>query len=202
MKFKNQILIIGSLLNLLFSQCAAPHYNCDYQTPKVLDFRKGKWLINVIETDLNTYKARELLNKNFVSKFKKIGGNYIYFIDDIRMKYSLPNEMPFSTPPENIELLKLTTEFNYLVNIKTSKIKNDLHDIYLTAPLSYGKSEAETEIVIYEIKTGEIIFSQRTVGSVTLNENDRNIRFAKSAEGLTFSTINKALREIKKNAIK
>ncbi len=198
MRFLKPI-IIATLVFL--SACATPHYVHDYKTSRALDFRTGTWLVNNIETNL-PWKAKEYLTKDFLKRLKSIGGDSIVYIDSARINFSLPNKIAFEPSNEIIDLLKLTTDFDYLINVKTQENRDDFGDILLAAPHTYGKSEAEVEIVIYEIKSGTLIYSQRIIASVELDETDSDVRLAKSSANLIFAALKKGMKEMKKHAIR
>lgn len=198
------ISIISILFLSLLSSCqyfTKTSYIVHYETSKALDFRTEKYLVNNIETDLS-WKMQEALNNDFVNKLKKIGGEAIVYIDDIRMKYSLPNKISFKPSKENFELLKLTTNFDYLVNVTTKQIRNDAGSIILTDPFSYKKNESEITIIIYDIKTSQEIYKQRVIAYIELDQTNKDVIFVNSSSNLIFKAVKKGLKEIKKYKIK
>lgn len=189
------------VLILIISSCATPRYVHDFKTSRVLDFRTGKWLVNNIETNLSG-KAKKYLTENLLRKLNKINSDSIIYIDTARLYFSLPNQILFKTPNETLELLKLTTNFDYLVSVKTQENRDEMGSFLLSSPLNYKKNEAEVSIVVYELKTGSLIYSQRIIGTVELDVNDPDVRISKSASGLIFGALDKGLKEMKKNAIR
>lgn len=194
--------IIGLLLiSIVISSCAMPHYQHIFESSKGLDFRTGKWLVNNIETDLS-WKSKEALTNNLLEGLNDLRGDSVYFIDNVQFDYLVPSHFQFNISSDVLDVLNKTTDFDYLVNVKALKKRNDLSDIMLSSPMSYSKSESEVMIVVYEIKTGFQIYSHRIIATVVLDENDDDVTFAKSAHSLIFGALKKGLKEIRKNSIK
>lgn len=85
-------LFIGISLVLLLSSCAIPHYQHTYESTKGLDLRKGKWLVNTIDTDMSL-KQQELLTIHLMKKLKKLGDITVVYIDSVSLDYLLPSQM-------------------------------------------------------------------------------------------------------------
>lgn len=186
---------------VIFSSCAATHYQHVFESPKGLDFRNGKWLVNNIESGLSS-ELKEDLNEILLSGISDLRRDSVYHIRNVQFDYLIPSRFTFDMSPDALVSLHKTTDFDCLINIKADKIRNDLADIYLSSPNDFGKSESEVWIVVYEIKTGNRIYSHRIIASVTLDENDENIRFAKSANSLIYKALKKGLKELKKYSAK
>ncbi len=200
MKLFNHIFISISIM-LVISSCAFPHYQHSYESTKGLDLRNGKWLINNIETDL-PYYSKEHLTKNLIKKFEKIVGDSVVYIDSISLKYILPSQMKFELSSETLMSLKNTTDFDYVLNVRGDIIRDELGSVIINPYYSDETNESEVYIDVYEVSSGQRIYSQRIVASVSMNENNEKVQFSKSASALVFSALKKGLKKVKKYSIK
>ena len=80
---KHGVLLI---LVVMVVSCATPSYMHLYESPKSLDFTTGKWLVTNVETQL-PLMYREGLTRDLLKELKKMGGDSIYFLNDISLKY-------------------------------------------------------------------------------------------------------------------
>lgn len=186
----------------LFSSCAVPHYTHTYEATKGLDLRTGKWLVNTIHGELNYPEQLSLTKKLMKNLHKTIHGEVVY-VDSVSLKYILPSQMPFELPEKTLEKLKTTTNFDYVVSVWVNPIMEQLGSVAI--PPHYDKLENQTEVYldVYEVKSGERIYSQRVVGS-TANGGDGEggLVFSKSAFGLISSSLNRAVKDIRKRSVK
>ena len=185
---------------LLLASCAQQSYQHIYESSKVVDFRKGKWLVNYIEVEM-PIKSEQLLTDNLLKGLEKVCKDSVYFVDDAQLDYLSLESLKFEVEKETFEILSKTTDFNYLINTKAIKISDDLGNIMFTPPSNYKQNRTEVIICIYEIQTGEKIYSQKIFATTSMDENDDDINFAKSANRLIFSSFSKGLKQIKKYAI-
>lgn len=177
------------------SSCAIPKYTHEYRTSKGMNFTKGRWLINYVDAP---WSSRECLTENLLKKLRKLAGDSIVYIADVGGESLLQKNIPFSVDSSTLKNIKTYTNFDYLVNVRAREIKDDLSDIMISSPEGYSKSEANCQIVIYDINKGTKAYSQKVTGSVVLNENDDDFRFAKSTESLMVGSLNKSLKDLKK----
>ena len=70
------------ILVVMAVSCATPSYMHLYESPKSLDFTTGKWLVTNVETQL-PLMYREGLTRDLLKELKKMGGDSIYFLNDI-----------------------------------------------------------------------------------------------------------------------
>lgn len=184
---------------IIFSSCAMPSYQHIFESSKGLDFRSGKWLVNNIETNLS-WDSKYALTENLLKGLNNIRGDSVYFVDDVQFKYIVPSSFHFNMSIDVLEVLKNTTDFNYVVSVKAIKKRNEVSDILFSAPMTYSKSESEVWITVYEIKSGLKIYSHRIIATIELDENDDEVTFARSANSLIFDALRKGLKEMKKNS--
>ena len=180
---------------MLLTSCAIPKYTHEYRTSKGMNFTKGRWLVNYVDAP---WSSREYLTKTLLKKLSKLAVDSIAYIADVGGKSLLQANIPFSVDSATLRNIKTYTNFDYLINVRAREIKDDLSDIMISSPEGYSESEANCQIVIYDINKGTKAYSQKVTGSVVLNEKDDNFRFAKSAENLMIGSLNKALKDLKK----
>ena len=190
------------ILVVMAVSCATPSYMHLYESPKSLDFTTGKWLVTNVETQL-PLMYREGLTRDLLKELKKMGGDSIYFLNDISLKYLSHDKLSFELSPEVRETLKKTTDYKYVVTATARKVRNEVSDlIYPGGPLSYQKSESEVCIAVYDVFLGARIYFQRIIASVTLDAGDEQVVFARSAGTLLYNAMKKGLKDIKKNSRK
>jgi len=186
----------------LFSSCAVPHYTHTYEATKGLDLRTGKWLVNTIHGDLS-YPEQVSLTKKLMNKLQKTIHGDVVYVDSVSLKYILPSQMPFELPEETLEKLKTTTDFDYVVSVWVNPIMEQLGSVSI--PPHYDKLETQTEVYldVYEVKSGERIYSQRVVASAANGgHGEGGVVFSKSAFGLITSSLNRAVNDIKKHSVR
>jgi hypothetical protein len=190
-------LIVPVIISFLLTSCASVSYQHFYEHSKGLDFQQGTWLVNTIEGDIHG-KSRIVLTNLLLQELKELGGDSVYYIEDVHFDYLVPENIQFILANEAAGILHKTTGYDFLVNMKTQKIRDDLLDVIFSPPEVYSKSESEVTLVVYDIHTGQKIYSQRIVASVSLNEDDDDIKFAKSANSLIFKALKKGLKDLSK----
>lgn len=172
-----------------------PKYTHEYRTPKGMNFTKGLWLVNYVDAP---WSLREFLTKNLLRKLSELAGDSIVYIADVGGKSLLQANIPFLVDSLTLKNIKTYTNFDYLVNVRAKEIKDDLSDIMISSPEGYSMSEANCQIVIYDINKGIKAYSQKVTGFVKFNANEGDFYFAKSANNLMIGSLNKALKDLKK----
>lgn len=196
----NSLVILFVFICIVMGACATPHYMHVYESPKGLDFSEGKWLVTKLDTKV-PYNYRESLNKELLEGLRELGGDSIYNIDDVRFKYINPGKLQFELTPHVLKLFKESTDFDYVVTATARKVRDDVPDlVYPSKPVYYQKSESEVCIAVYDVADGARIYCQRVIASVTLDEGDEQIVFARSAGTLLHNAMKKALKDLKKNS--
>lgn len=194
-------ILMGVVMLLVFSTCAIPHYQHTYESTKGLDLRSGKWLINTIDSDL-PLKSQDALAMRLMKKLNKIGGISVVYIDSVSLHYLVPSQLEFDLAPETLAVLSGTTDFDYIVNVKATQLSDEMGSVVVPPNFSHDKNEAEVYIDVYDLASGERIYSQRIIATVSTSENDDQVRLAKSASGLIFGALNKGIKEIRKYSIR
>lgn len=196
---KNLLLI---LLTAALMQSCFVNAKRDYNGySKSLVFNKTeKWLINNIYTDLNS-NDREALGDETLSVFKKLSNENAYTLSKAKSENLINNKIPFSPESEDIQQLKNATDFNFLVNIYTKKVRDNLAPLETTEQREYASNEAFAIIEIYDIKKEKRIYYQKVYSSQTRDKQTKGPSFHYSSESLSKKNLRKILKDIKKNAI-
>lgn len=196
---KNLLLI---LISALAMQSCFVNAKRDYNGySKNLVFNKNdKWLINNIYTDLSSLD-KERLNKETLETFNELSAGNAYNLEKAKSESLISGKISFSPEIEEIEQLKNSTNFNYLVNIYTKKIRNGLAVLETSEQREYASNEAFAIIEIYDIKNLKKVYYQKVYSSQTREKQTKGPSFQYSSETLSKKNLMKILKDIKKNAI-
>lgn len=178
---------------LLFSSCAFPGYKHITEVKEKLNLSQGKWILNNVEAPEGSIKdVTDMV-------LKKIKSDSVIYIDQLRLKFPLPYQIP--SDPDSLMFNKLSfyTGCDYLISIKTSIIEDKPEGVYLQNPTGYMKQRSEASIIIYDLKYKKKIYSDQVVASIILGVDDANIRYAMSSKKLMFAALRKVLKSLKQN---
>jgi len=81
-------------VSLLTFSCKSAKYNYFFDVGKVLDFNSGKWILN--KTQSNSSKFDNKLYYNSLRDFKKIIGDSLFEIDDLRVSKLIAPKIKFN----------------------------------------------------------------------------------------------------------
>lgn len=184
---------------------------------KTLVFNQNKkWLINNVYTDLDATQDEQLNNK-ILETFNKLSSGNALSIDEARKNNLLPSTISFAPDLEQLQSLKENSGFDFIVNIRTKIIKNQLASLELENPLQYSKNSAFAILEVYDLKTLKKIYYQKAYSENSLDKaktypeySAEEVRqnkkegphFNYSAETLSIKDLKKILKDIEKNAIK
>lgn len=199
MKFIRNYILLGFIL--IISSCAIPKYTHVYTSSKYLDLRKGVWLVNYASGNTPDYLKRSVEEK-VIHEFKELGVDTIFSLRELILDYITPEHFTNNLSQETLGLLNQTTDFNYILSIETLKIKDELSGLMISAPEEESQSISEVILKVFDIKSQQLIYSQRIIGKVTMDEDYPDYSFAKSANGLVYGAVKHGLKEIKKYSIK
>lgn len=196
---KNLLLI---LISALAMQSCFVNAKRDYNGySKNLVFSKNeKWLINNIYTDLNSHD-KEKLNHEILDRFNELSNGNAYNLEKAKSENLITNKIPFSPEIEDIEQLKNSTNFTYLVNVYTKKTRNGLAVLETSEQKEYASNEAFAIIEIYDIKNLKKVYYQKVHSSQTREKQTKGPSFQYSSETLSIKNLRKIMKDIKKNAI-
>lgn len=193
--------LLALLVMLLLQSCIVnikQDYN-GYSRNLVFEQNK-KWLINNIYTDLNSYDRDELTQKIF-EKFNKLSKGNAYSLEKARSENLISGKISFSPDIEEIEQLKNATDFDYLINIYTKKVRSNLALIEPTEQQIYASNEAFAILEVYDIKKMKKIYLQKASSSQTREEKTKGPSFHYTSETLSQKNLKKIIKDIEKNAI-
>lgn len=182
------------IFSIILTSCAFPRYSYNDERVQKLDFSKGEWLLNNVIAPQN---LSERLSQEAIIRIKKFGCDSLTYIDKLRLTSPISFEIPFELDSDAYNDLKLITNADFLINIKTEILRDDLKNVMLSRPMGFSKSKAQTTIVIYDLKFKEKFYSQIVTGSLALDESDNNIGFAKSGRSLLLGSFNRGLKKLR-----
>lgn len=196
--------VIFILSFIVFQSCSFPHYIMENKVQTTgLDFTQGKWLINDIDCPGNVYKT-------LIERSSKDFGNYLndrlFPVYDVK-GLILPQKLSLN-PNKNIlnEIKKGCVGFDYFINIRAGKLKEDIGGLDLT-PSNYNNksrsNQSEVWIEVYDLNLLEIIYSQKAIGITTVAENDsQDVHLSKTSRGLLLGAYTKIMNDIDKKSRK
>ena len=187
-------------------------------TSRSLVFTENKkWLINNLYSDLYS-TDREKMNQKIFETFSTLSKGNAFTLESARKDNLLRSTFPFVPSEEDIEQLKNTTDFDFLVNIRTLVVKDQIALVETSRPLMYSKNEAFALLEVYDIKTGKKIYTQKASAMKSMEgqkefpqlnnegnwqnkDEDKGPFFSPSGSQISIKCLKKILRNIKSNAI-
>lgn len=168
---------------------------------KSLVFSKNKkWLINNIRTGVESHH-REMMSKEVMQLFQSLSNGNAYDLKTAKAENLIQNNIPFEPEMEDLEILKDNSDFNFLVNIYTMRVRNTL-DRASGELDSYKKNETFAMMDIYDIKTMKKIYSLKASSGFSLEKGQKATIFTPTSEMMTMKNFRSLLRSIKKNAVR
>ncbi|KQT25951.1 hypothetical protein ASG22_04460 [Chryseobacterium sp. Leaf405] len=168
---------------------------------KSLVFSKDKkWLINNINTDVDSHH-REMMSKQTLQLFQDLSNGKASDLKTAKSENLIQNNIPFEPQVEDLETLKNSSDFNFLVNIYTFKVRNAL-DNSLGVQYEYKKNETFAIMDVYDISTMKKIYSFKAYSEVSVEKGDKATIFNPSTEMMTMKNFRALLKSVKKNAVK
>lgn len=211
-----KIFILSAALLFAIS-CHVPVHH-DYQgTSKSLVFtQKKKWLINNMYSDLSQ-DQRETLNSDVFETFERLSNGNATRLTTAQRNALLPGKISFSPSLEEIQSLS-NSDYDYLVNVYTKKVHDQIGNVEIDRPLQYSKNEAFAEVEVYDLKTSKRIYFQKASsmtnleGKKLIENRDYTTTPQKqpkegpflnySASQLSAKNLKKILKDIEKYAVK
>ncbi|WP_336960886.1 hypothetical protein [Chryseobacterium contaminans] len=168
---------------------------------KSLVFSKNKkWLINNIRTGVESHH-REMMSKEVMQLFQSLSNGNAYDLKTAKAENLIQNSIPFEPEMEDLEILKDNSDFNFLVNIYTMKVRSAL-DRAAGELDDYKKNETFAMMDIYDIKTMKKIYSLKASSEFSLEKGEKATIFTPTSEMMTMKNFRSLLRSVKKNAVK
>lgn len=206
------LIFITFLIFFTLSACHSSHiYFKNSKINTGVDFSKGKWLLNTIDCPESTQEKLTTETLLFFNQYTKQRLFQISKVDGLL----IPKSIPLDPNKNELKNLKLGTGFDYFINIKARKNKNDYGNfsLYESADSS-GKNESSVIVEIYDLNLQEIIYSKTAIGvsgksAELLKSNTQksnklidNIEFYKNPNQLINGALKKIFKDLKKKSVK
>ena len=179
-----------------------------------------KWLVNNLYSHLDSFE-KERLNKKILEQFQVLSKGNATSVDQATSENLLPSKISFNPDLEQLESLKTNSDFDYLVNIRTIKVRDQIASLELSQPFEYSRNEAFALLEIYDLKSLKKIYSQKATSEVAMegkknspdyygqnglpntnSSKDKGPFLNYSARALSVKNLNKILKDIDRKAIK
>lgn len=159
-----------------------------------------KWLINNIRTGVDS-RFRDIMDKETLQLFNELSNGKAYTFNMAKSQNLIQDRIPSEPENEDLEIVKKNTDFNFLVNISTVKVRNGL-DHEIGKQYEYKKNETFAVMDVYDIKTMKKIYSFKTSSEVAVEKDDKATIFTPTTDMMTMKNFRVLLKSIKKNAVK
>jgi hypothetical protein len=197
---KVKIIILWIILTIA-SSCNLPRYVFENKGQTTgLDFTKGKWLINNIDSPS---EASVQLTKKAKDDFGKYLPNRLFFIYEPK-GIILPKNITINPNKRILEEIKKGSDFDFFINIRAGKIKDELGVIDTTPNNFYNDKNNQSEVIIevYDLNLAQIIYSQKVIGTISSTKNNGDVQFYKSSQSLILGCYKKLMKDIEGKSIK
>lgn len=188
------------ILLLLLSSCNLPKYYFKEDSITTgVDFTKGKWLLDRIQTSKENEDKLTKMTTNYFEKKLDVRFKSVF---NERVLISQKNNFPLSN--EELKQIKIGTNYDYFIQIKSGNTKNELGTIDTTPSRFNGSltNEASIKLIIYDLNTQQIIYSKDAFG-VTGNpeNNSSDVTISKSSQSLLFGCLKKIFKDLDKKSL-
>lgn len=176
-----------------------------------VDFTSGKWLLNELDCPKN---SRDKLTSETLEYFRKNLGERISYINDVN-GLLITRKIPLNPNKTKLKELKDGTDFDFFINIVSTKNKSDFSSIELYQDENdLGKNESAVTLEIYDLNLQEIIFSQKTIGIAQKKSTESvwgtkksdklidNITFYRNTDKLMLGALNRIFKNLNKTSVK
>lgn len=158
---------------------------------QVVDVTIGKCLVNTLQGDItedSEVRFADLMLKHLREVFPD---SVVYIKSATNMQYREP--IPFEISDGLLKELRKTTTYTYLFNVRA---------IEWNSESSY--SQMQVDIVVFDLDTGNAIYSQQVVASEYEPESSSNNTFVfdRSSDNLIKNALQSGLRDFKRGAKK
>ncbi|MEP6262517.1 MAG: hypothetical protein ABJ092_13130 [Gillisia sp.] len=184
---------------LLFTSCGNTKYHYYFEKGSIVDFTKGEWILNKAYTNYN----EERINKIASREFGKILDDSLFPIESLRKDKLVPAQLSFNPSQENLYDLKTATGKDYLINVQSNMIKNEMGS-FAHAPAmgsTVKTNEAGIIIKIYDLNSQTLLSEGMVTGiaKVTKSADGKNWDYVNNAQTLSMQGLIKLIKRYKKN---
>lgn len=184
------------LIIITFTSCHIPRYTYFGNVNSSLDFSKGRWLLNDIESSKN---IKNNLTKIADKEFSKLLGNRFSILNETE-GILIPRKITSNPSKSILKDIKNGTGFDFFINIRTETMSDEIGDIQIGHVYSKHENSVEINIEIYDLNLLEKIYSQSVIGNLSIPEDDnQDFAFAKGTNRMIINGFKKIMKKIKKN---
>ena len=113
---------------------------------------------------------KEGLTRDLLKELKKMGGDTIYFLNDISLKYLSHDKLTFELSLEVMETLKKNDGLQVCGDCQARKVRNEVSDlIYPGDHFLTRRASRKSVLPCMMLSLGARIYFQRIIASVTLD---------------------------------
>ncbi len=141
------------------------------------------------------------MSKEAFQLFQDLSNGKAFDLKTAKAENIIQNSIPFDPETEDLEVLKRNSDFNFLVNIYTMKVRNGL-DNSMGTQYEYKKNETFAMMDVYDISTMKKIYSLKAYSEVSVEKDQKVTIFDPSTEMMTMKNFRSLLKAVKKNAVK
>lgn len=197
---KIKLLIVISLSCLLYN-CGGTKYHYNFEKGRQLDFSQGKWILNKPFTNYNEDRIYKIANEGF----GKILNDSLLEILELRKEKLIGLQIPFTPTKQELKDLKIGTDCDYLINISTNLIKDEMGSFALSSDNGpvVKSNEAATRIRIYDLNKLELISESSVYGIAkkTRTPADGDWDYVNSGGTITMVGLTRLIKKYKKYQI-
>ncbi|NKQ38412.1 MAG: hypothetical protein HF967_02860 [Methanosarcinales archaeon] len=198
---KKTFYMLSILLVLISCGIAKTKYNYYYETGKYLDLSKGKWILNKVYTNYDETKIYDIA----LEEFGEILGDSLYEISTFRNDRILAEQYPFEPSVSELKEIKLITNCDYLINVKSNILKNE------GGSLSYNRgsqfdsdtNRASSTIKIYDLNALVLVSDVSVTGSSSniKKPNDDGFTYMSNSTNILVNGLTKLIKKYKKHRL-
>ena len=195
---KNKLRILFAICSVfIFNSCYFPSYRSVAEASLYdISFAEGQWFLNYVTidgkpfTDFSEYAERELQNCLHDSLYLSYGKRKaIYNVPILTTKNS----------KESLSLLKSTKTIDYVIQITGSIAASEIGTPNIKPMKNAEQTAASITYKIFEVSTEKIIYSHTTTGQLTVENNNEDVLFGKSAKNILKKCLQKGMKQLKKS---
>tara|TARA_R110000850_G_scaffold16697_1_gene51701 strand:+ start:38956 stop:39549 length:594 start_codon:yes stop_codon:yes gene_type:complete len=188
--------VLFAVAAVILSSCYTATYRFSPESSNYgIEFRKGTWLLNEIESP--PY-VKEELTALAIENFRSYLKDDLVYIRDTPALLGT-RKIPLNPDREALKALKSGTGFDYIINIKAQEIKDELGGLQASQTDYPGTNLATVTLEIYDLENLEIIYLQHVRGSVSPNRIKEDVSFITTNEQILKKSFKKIFKKIEKN---
>ncbi len=191
------------LLALPFLSCSFASYVFENKTQAVgVDFSKGKWLLNQVDVPPEITKKLTALSKEDFGAL--IGDRLVYIPESSGIM--LPQKKVIIDPSKyTLQDIYKSSSYDFFINIKAAITSNDFGALD-TTPNAFrtgdNRNSSYVTIQIYNLRTSEVIYSQKVIAIVRQGRSSTKVTVAKPQYNLILASYKKLMKDIVEKSVK